>query len=239
MSRLSEQVFFNGYALNDVVPDSHVLDIIIGSILVEHKMRDGVASPGALFAGKRDGVRTIIIRVELPMEKSTALINYNKLRRWAESDMPQPMYLPDESRGYINVVLSSMTELSIGEWYQPIEMEFTAYDPYFYGVERVATVNTPFFVAGDIDIWYQIEAALPAAITSPAWTLDGNSVIAMTGQIGAGDLMIVTERGLVLLNDDSINASLSLATRFVRLTPGNHIITSAVDSNIKWREGYR
>lgn len=239
MSRLSERVIFDGKALQDMIPGAHVVDIVVYPIAIEHTAQEHAEGPGSLFVRKRDSVRPIRLRVELPMDKGMSMINYNLLRQWAESEIARPLYLPNEQRGYINCVLSSMTELNVWSWYEPVEMDFIAYDPYFYGVERVATANTPFVVAGDISTWYRIEATLQTAVASPVWIIDGITTVGLSGTIGVGNLVIYAERGLVTLGDNSINASLSMATRFKRLAPGKHTIVSTVASKIYWREGFR
>lgn len=239
MSRLSERVIFNGKVLQDMVPGAHLVDILVGQISTDHKVQEHADGPGSIFVRKRDSTRPIRLRVELPMDKGECMINYNLLRAWAESENPQPLLLPNAQRGYINCVLSSMSEINVWNWYEPIELDFIAYDPYFYGVERVATANTAFVVYGDISTWYRIEATLQAAVTSPVWLIDEVTTVGLVGSIGVGKLVIDAGRGLVTLGDNSINAKLSLATRFKRLSPGKHIIASTVTSKVYWREGYR
>ena len=239
MPQLSERVIFDGRALQDMIPGAHVVDIVVGQVSSDHKVQDHADGPGSIFVRKRDRTRTIRLRVELPMDKGACMINYNLLRAWAESDDPRPLFLPNEQRGYVNCVLSSMSEINVWNWYEPVEMDFIAYDPYFYGVERVATANTAFVVAGDISTWYRIEATLQAAVTAPTWLVDGVTTIGLTGSIGVGKLVINAERGIVTLGDSSINLKLSYTTRFKRLAPGKHTITSTVTSKIYWREGFR
>ena len=163
--------------------------------------------------------------------------NYSMLRMWAESEQPQPLFLPDYD-GHINCVLQSISALNIKTWYEPVVLVFAAYDPYFYGIARTASIGDTFTVAGDVDVPFQIRCTLDSAVDSPSWTIDGNTTIALTGSVGVGLLVVDTERGLVTLNGDSINSQISLATRFNDIAPGTHEIEGTAGT-VSWIERWK
>lgn len=235
---LHESIVFNGIELASHIPGSHITDINVGSIETEHVASARITRAGSLFSHKRDATRSISISVELPLDDREGIMrNYNLLRMWAESDQPKPLYLPDHD-GYIHCILDSMSELNIRTWYEPIEVTFIAYDPYFYGTERKSDIGENFLVSGDVSVPFEIECTLENAVESPSWLIDDAFTIALTGTVGAGTLVIDTERGLVTLNGDSINDQISLATRFNELSPGVHTITGFSGSVI-WIERWK
>lgn len=235
---LHESIVFNGIELTSHIPGSHVTSINVGQIEIEHVASARVSRAGSLFSHKRDTTRPISISVELPMDDREGIMrNYNLLRMWADSEQPQPLYLPDHD-GYIYCVLDSMSELNILTWYEPIEVVFIAYDPYFYGLPRSGDVGTAFYVFGDVSVPFKIECTIEEAVEAPSWLIDDVFTIALTGSVGAGSLVIETERGLVTLNGDSINSQISLATRFKELAPGKHTITGTA-GKISWIERWK
>lgn len=235
---LHESVVFNGIELASHIPGSHVTDINVGSIETEHVTSARVARAGSMFSHKRDATRPVTLSIELPIDNREGIMHsYNQLRMWAESEQPQPLYLPNYDR-YIYCILRSMSELNISEWYKPIEVSFIAYDPYFYGLTRNGDVGTTFHVLGDVAVPFKIECTIEEAVEAPSWLVDDAFSIALTGSVGVGSLVIDTERGLVSLNGESINAQISLASRFKELTPGKHTITGTA-GKIAWIERWK
>lgn len=237
---LSEKITLGGRELQAQVPGCHVLDINLGAIPVEHTAQARVLGSGSIFARKRDGVRTISLQVELPFERQDAIISYNKLRVWAETEQPTPMCLPNKGNGYINVILSTMSELSVREWYQPITLTFIAYDPYFYGMTRVANVGDTFRVRGDVPTPFKISLQVQAAIQNPKWTIDDKNVIALTGSVSVGALVIDGDQGgHITLGGESIDRQIDLVSRFTLLSPGLHQIKSEHGGIVSWTERWR
>lgn len=235
---LRESVIFNGVDLTGHIPGAHIVDIEVGAIEIEHATSTRILRAGSLFARKRDGARTISISVELPIDdREGCMRNYNMLRMWAESEQPQPLFLPDYD-GHINCVLQSISALNIKAWYAPVSLVFVAYDPYFYSLARAANIGDAFIVAGDVGTPFQIRCSIASAISSPSWTVDDQFPIALTGDVGAGALIVDTERGLVTLNGDSINSQIGLSTRFNDLAPGKHKITGTAGS-VSWIERWK
>lgn len=235
---LSEKIIFDGRELARHVPGIHVIDISIGSISREHNSQARTQRAGSMFASKRDSTRSITIQVELPLNKEEAALNYNLLQAWADSDQPAPLYLPNRVNSYINVVISDITELNIKTWYEPISLEFVAYDPYFFGVQCQESVGQRFRVAGDVETDFIIKSNNELAITDPKWLIDGKQFIGFTGSIGAGLLMIDTKRSIATLNGDSIMPKLNYDSRFYPLSPGYHTI-SGPSGTVTWTERWR
>lgn len=235
---LSERIIFNGRELSSQVPGAHVIEITVGNITIEHNAQPRIASPGSIYASKRDGIRPVTIQIELPFDKESAIINYNLLRAWAESEQPAPMYLPNKTNGYLNCIISSISDMDVKTWYEPITLLFTAYDPYFYGVTQQAECGEDFRVAGDAPADFVISKLNASAVASPAWLIDGVQHISFTGSVGAGLLTIDSEKGLAKLGDQSIMALLNYETRFTPLSPGYHTITGSGGS-ISWIERWK
>ena len=235
---LSERIIFNGHELSSQVPGAHVIEITVGDISMEHNTQQRISSPGSIFASKRDGTRTISIQIELPFDKEDAIINYNLLRAWAETNQPAPLYLPNRTNGYINCIISSVSNMNIKTWYEPVSLTFVAYDPYFYGVTQTADCDETFRVSGDADADFVLTKQNDAAIVNPSWLIDGTQHISFTGTIGAGLLTIDSSKGLAQLGNQSVMALLNYETRFTPLAPGTHTLTGSGGS-ISWIERWR
>lgn len=235
---LHESVVFNGIELASHIPGSHVIDISVGQIEIEHVASARVSRAGSMFSHKRDATRPIVISVELPIDDREGIMrNYNLLRMWADSEQPKPLYLPNHD-GYILCILESMSELNVRAWYEPIELAFIAYDPYFYCLPQTIEVGSQFHVNGDAPVPFKIECRIDAAVEAPSWQIDDTFGIALIGTVGVGSLVIDTERGLVTLNGESINSQISLASRFKELVPGKHTITGTA-GKIAWIERWK
>ena len=234
----SERIIFNGHELSSQVPGAHVIEITIGNIGIEHNSQARVASFGSIFASKRDSVRPISIQVELPFDQEAAIINYNLLRAWAESDQPAPLHFPDRTNGYLNCIVSGISNMSVKTWYEPITISFVAYDPYFYGVTQRTQCGEFFRVAGDAPADFIITMQNDAAISNPAWLIDDVQHISFTGSVGAGLLTIDSSKGLAMLGDQQIMSLLNYETRFTPLAPGSHSITGS-GGEISWIERWR
>lgn len=238
MSQLSERIVFDGRELGNSVPNAHVLDIIVGAISNAVYSQERGQGAGSIFAFARDGIRNIRISVELPLDQDAALTCYNNLRAWAASSQPARLVLPGTPPGHLMAVLTEMTELSMRDYYEPIDLTFTAFDPYFIGTERSEEVGNTFTVGGDVAADFVITATIAEAVTAPTWLIDETRKIALTGTVGVGTLTINTETGAVELNGDSIKAQIDLTSRFYPLEPGTHIITGP-DATITWSERWR
>ena len=235
---LSERIIFNGRELSSQVPGAHVIEITVGNIAIEHNAQPRIAGSGSIYASKRDGIRAVTIQIELPFDKESAIINYNLLRAWAESEQPAPMYLPNKTNGYLNCIISSISNMDVKTWYEPITLLFTAYDPYFYGVTQQVECGEAFRVAGDAPADFVITKLNASATASPAWLIDGVQHISFTGSVGAGLLTIDSAKGLAKLGDQSIMALLNYDTRFTPLPPGYHTITGS-GGFISWIERWK
>ena len=235
---VSEKIVFNGHELSASVPDSHVIDISVGSVSIEHNAQARVINAGSIFISKRDTTRTVTIQVELPLDRESALNNYNLLRAWAESNQPAPLYLPNCDKGYLQCILSAMGTMPVKSWYEPIELTFTAYDPYFYGETKTAECGSTFTIGGDALVDFTISMQNETALTDPAWTIDGVQKISFTGSIGAGLLLIDSSKGLATLAGQSVMTQLNYETRFTPLSTGNHTITGS-GGTISWIERWR
>ena len=166
------------------------------------------------------------------------MCNYNNLRMWADSEQPQPLYLPNHDCCYINCILSSMSELDVSTWYKPIEVVFVAYDPYFYGIKHSQLIGKSFSVICDAEVPFKIECDLTQSVSNPSWQIDSMYTIELLGSVGVGALVVDTERKLVTLNGDSINAQISMATRFHDLKPGKHTIIGTAGT-VSWIERWK
>lgn len=240
-TKINERIQFHSQYLDQAVENVHVIDIQIGAIALEHKTQARAAGAGSHFFGRRDATRKITIKVELPIDhQEDAAVNYNHLRAWADTVQPMPMKLPGQP-GTINCCLLSMSDLDLKNWYEPITCNFIAYDPYFYGTKKevlCTSAGAEFDVDGDADADFVITKTNSASVSNPAWLIDGVQHISFTGSVGAGLMVIDSQKGLATLGDQSIMPMLNYETRFNPLSPGTHIISGS-GGVLSWVERWR
>lgn len=237
---LSENLTINGIALSTAIPGAHVLDVLIGAVEYEHYSTARIKSVGSLFSHKHDGVRKITIKIELPINKQEdCLIHYSALRAWAEYEQPVQVYLPVNAREYgdtyINCILTSISDLDVRRWYEPIELVFTAYDPYFYGGSFLVQCGETFTVSnGNAPPKYSIYASLKQAQNGVYWSLDGKATITLNGLIGVGGLQVDPDTGLISLSGNSINHLLALDSRFFEISIGEQHVFSGTCGHLSY-----
>lgn len=235
---LSELITINGVELRSILPEAHVINIVVGAVEHEHEATARVIHPGSFFGRSRPGMRSVKVSFELPWDKENAIMNYGKLLAWAKSEQPVIVRLPNSNDRYLKCIFSSASELDLNQWYMPVEISFVAYDPYFYSrFPKKQAVGETIYNAGSVAVPYRIEVTLSSAVSNPQWLLDGVTKIALSGSVGAGSLVIDTANESVRLNGESIAAQLTLDSRFIDLSPGKHTITGTA-ATIHWTEGW-
>ncbi len=233
-------IMYNNVPLQTAVPKAQVTDIIIQPIPIEWKEVARIARHGSWLVRNRMTKRTVIVKVELPLDPSVAAMttNVRKLRMWAEASEERPLVLPDFPGKYLSCVLTGISNYSITEWYKPVELTFTAFDDPFFvsSVESTGTVGTTFSICGDVPAEPVIEHQISQTLTNPSWKLATGFTISLVGTFTSGTIRIDTQNGYVSRNGESIMRYLSPSSRFYRFPKGNHVITGPSGGKITWRE---
>jgi hypothetical protein len=220
-------VTYNGVALDDIAP------VLIGGEYpdppkVKVEWKDKPITIGSHFIRSRYEIRKIKIAFYLPVIDAEERAEYmSAIFGWARSPSPLPLKLSKRPGKYINAVLSEFPAASAEKWWEKLEIEFEAGDPFFYDDgEKAVAVGTSFAIESPEGIENaRIEWANPSTASSPAWVLDGITTITISGSVAAGAVLLYTNPIYATLAGTSIMDQVTIASRPFELAYGAHIIT--------------
>lgn len=231
---------YDGVQLQSACPKAQVVDIVVQPIPIERTSKARATGNGSLLVRSRLLPRTVAISVEFPLDPSIGAYaaNARRLRNWAERETECGLILPDYDGKCLNCVLTNESQYSIGQWYKPVTLTFTAFnDPCFISLEEtVASVGSAFTVSGDEPALVTIEHKITQTLTNPVWTLETGYIIALTGTYSSGTIIIDCEKGYVSRDGNSLMTSLLASSRFYRFPRGVHMITGPSGGKIRWKE---
>jgi len=231
-------VMFDGKAMDANISGLHILNITIGGVDIESNALARKRRAGSDFRWKRNATRTITILVELPLSKNDYADNVRKLRAWAESTEPKALRLPVHKSDLIYATLTSFSEFTLREWWNPIELVFTCWDPYFENVsENMAQIESTFTIGGNGDPSVHLTYNLDEVpLTDPEWRFEDGKTIKLTGTFNSGELDINFDRLTIYQNGTSVMRKLTLASRFPEFVPGTYQITGPSGGIVRWKE---
>lgn len=230
-------VVFGGRVLTESVPGARVLNIEIGAASIEAKSEARILRSGETFRRKRHGKRNIIITVELPLKQEGHAKRARMLRDWAESSEPMAMRLPAYIGEHeIFVLLTSDGGFSLRDWWLPVELTFTAYDPCFISQRwKSADTSSELFISGNEVPSSRLVRQITSKIDNPSWLIDGEKRIALNGSFASGEISIDFDALTVYHDGARIMEQLSPTSRFPIFSPGKHTITGA-GGQFMWKE---
>ena len=228
-------LLFNGVAFEDVTA-AKIVDIVVSPVTQAVTMVDRAVLSGADFVRIRGKTRTITVTFALlDQDRDARCESMEAIRRWAASDRPQRLMLPDRIGQYINAICTTFPQLSIREWWEVAQIVFTSYEPFFTSTaESSSACGTPFEVGGSQPPHMEIRATLSEAVQNPAWS-NGSQTITLNGSVGPGQLVIDLERQTITLNGNSLMTSYAFpASDFFSPELGYNNITG--QGRVYWRE---
>lgn len=229
-------ITFDGVSCFECVPDIKILEIEIDAAEIETSAQARAVRSGADFISNRYATRQIRISFELPFSDYAQQAAYRSLRKWATSAEPRPLRLPQYPGDEIHAILTSAGSYNEKEWYLPVELVFTAYDPCFVSVAwKQATAGTLFSVSGNDIALARVVCNLKASTQNPEFDFDTGEKIKLIGTLH-GEIVVDLERMSVTNNGSSAMGKLDITSRFPDLTPGRHSFTGPDDSIIQWKE---
>lgn len=230
-------VIFGGRVLTESVPGARVLDIEIGAASIEARTEARILRSGETFRRKRHGRRNIVVTVELPLKQDGHAKRARMLRDWAESQEPMALRLPAYiGETEIFALLTSDGGFSLRDWWLPIELTFTAYDPCFISQRwKSADTSSAFFISGNEAPSAKLSLQVATQIENPSWLIDNEKRIALNGSFGSGEILIDFDTLTVYHDGNRIMDKLAPTSRFPSFAPGNHTITGA-GGQIMWKE---
>ena len=230
-------VTFGNVGIDEAVAGIKILDVIIGAVNIENDTNPRIVRAGSDYRRRRHGTRDITVIVELPLNKDVYADNVRKLRAWAESDEPKALKLPAHKNDLIYASLTGFSEYSLKTWWLPIDLVFTAWDPYFENVnENTASIGSSFSIGGSGEPSCRIVHPITESITDPEWLFEDGKKIKLIGTFSSGEIEIDLDRLMVYHNGVSAMSKLTLTSRFPHITPGIWLVNGPTGGFFKWKE---
>ncbi len=229
-------IVFNGVALEQVAPVK-IVDIRVSPIAMTVAARQRPVRWGADFVRIMGGSRTVGIEFALLTDdRDTRQNQLAAITRWARSEAPGTLTLPNRRGACLEVLCTALPEPSLRQWWESkLRIVFTTYDnPYWTSLEeKSAPCGDSFMVLGDAPPLMRIERTLSTAASSQTYS-NGNESMTFS-QIPAGNLTIdLNRQTAALAGSGSIMAYYTFTSSFLIPRTGAQIISGT--GTVKWRE---
>lgn len=228
-------ILFNGIALEQVAPVK-IVDILVSPIQMTATARQRPVTWGADFVRMTGGSRTVSIEFALLTDnRDTRQAQLLEITRWARSDAPGRLEIPNRRGVYLEAICTALPSPSLRQWWESkLRIVFSTFDnPYWTSIgEKSVACGTQFAALGDAPPLMRIERTLSAAASSQTY---GNSSESMTfSTIPAGDLKIDLNRQTAAVGNTNIMQYYAFGSSF--LLPRTGIQTITGTGTVKWRE---
>lgn len=228
-------IVFNGKALEQVAPVK-IVDILVSPIQMSAVARQRPVTWGADFVRMSGGSRTVSIEFALLTDnRDVRQAQLQEITRWARSDTPGKLEIPNRRGVYLEAICTALQEPSLRQWWESkLRIVFTTYDnPYFTSsTERSVACGTPFIALGDAPPLMRIERTLSGAASNQTY---GNGSESMTfSTIPAGDMVIDLNRQTAQVGTTNIMQYYAFGSSFLLPMAGTQTITGT--GTVKWRE---
>ena len=161
------------------------------------------------------------------------------ITRWARSDKPGRLEVPNRRGVYLEAICTALPEPSLRQWWESkLRIVFTTFDnPYWTSVgEKSVACGTAFVALGDAPPLMRIERTLSGAASNQTYSNGSESMV--FSSIPAGNMVIDLNRQTAAVTSgtttSSIMGSYSFASSFIVPRTGAQTITGT--GTVKWRE---
>lgn len=228
-------ILFNGIALEQVAPVK-IVDILVSPIQMTATARQRPVTWGADFVRMTGGSRTVSIEFALLTDnRDTRQAQLLEITRWARSDAPGRLEIPNRRGVYLEAICTALPSPSLRQWWESkLRIVFTTFDnPYWTSIgEKSVACGTQFAALGDAPPLMRIERTLAAAASNQTY---GNSSESMTfSTIPAGNMVIDLNRQTAAVGNTNIMQYYAFGSSF--LLPRTGIQTITGTGTVKWRE---
>lgn len=228
-------ILFNGVALEQVAPVK-IVDIRVSPIQMTATARQRPVQWGADFVRMTGGSRTVDIEFALlTQHRDTRQHQLQAVTRWARSDAPGRLDIPNRRGAYLEAICTALPEPSYRQWWESkLRVVFTTFDnPYWTSIaEKSAACGTPFVALGDAPPLMRITRTLSSAAANQTYS---NGSESMTfSAIPAGELIIDLNRQTAAVGGESIMGAYAFGSSFLLPRTGAQTITGT--GTVTWRE---
>ena len=230
-------ITFNGVALEQVAP-VRIVDVHVSPIAMTATARQRPVAWGADFVRLTGGSRTVSIEFALlTMDRETRQNQLAAITRWARSDTPGKLMLPNRRGAYLEAICTALPEPSLRQWWESkLRIVFTAYDnPYWTSVEeKSVSCGTAFTVLGDAPPLMRIERNLLSSVENQTYSNGTESMTFTLIPIGLLIIDLNRQTAAIDSNVGSIMEYYTFASSFLIPRAGTQTITGT--GTVKWRE---
>lgn len=228
-------ILFNGVALEQVAPVK-IVDILVSPIKMTATARQRPVTWGADFVRMTGGSRTVTIEFALLTQGAdTRQTQLQEITRWARSDAPGRLEIPNRRGVYLEAICTALPEPSLRQWWESkLRIVFTTFDnPYFTSItEKTTACGTEFTVLGDAPPLMRITRTLTEREYDQVYS---NGTETMTfDEISTGFLLIDLNRQTAVLRSSSIMRHFTFGSKFIIPRTGTQTITG--NGVVRWRE---
>ncbi|HOO61955.1 MAG TPA: phage tail family protein [Bacillota bacterium] len=235
-------VKFNEIDITDIAP-VEILNIIVEKPEVIITAKERPVKSGVSFVRRKYGPRYVRVSFTLPVENAIDRANYfTALDDWLNETEPKTLRLQNHDGCYLMATFFEMSEPSERDWAEELELVFECQDPaYTSDTEYAVACGSAFGILNKETPLWRIEATYGSSQSSPDWVLDGTYTLALSGTVGAGELIINSEDQTIELDGTSIIDQMTIASRFFKDSRGNSAMTKGAhtivgDGTLYWRE---
>lgn len=228
-------ILFNGVALEQVAPVK-IVDILVSPIKMSATARQRPVTWGADFVRMTGGSRTVTIEFALLTQGAdTRQTQLQEITRWARSDAPVRLEIPNRRGVYLEAICTALPEPSLRQWWESkLRIVFTTFDnPYFTSItEKTTDCGTEFTVLGDAPPLMRITRTLTGREYNQVYS---NGTETMTfSEIFTGYLRIDLNRQTAVVTNTSIMQFFEFGSKFIIPRTGTQTITG--NGVVRWRE---
>ena len=235
-------IIFNGTALEQVAP-IQVVDIRVSPIQMSAVARQRPITWGADYVRMSGGSRTATIEFALLTDdRETRQNQLAAITRWARSDTPKKLELPNRRGMYLEAICTALPEPSLRQWWESkLRITFTTMGNPYWTVAgaKTGTCGTAIMVLGDAPPIMQIERTVSSAIADRQTYSNGTESMAFS-QIPAGNLVIDLNHQTAAVTSGTtvtnIMAYYTFGSTFLIPRTGAQTITGT--GTIRWWERY-
>ena len=230
-------IYFHNTALESIAPVM-IEDIRVGPIIQTPVARDRPINAGQTFIRAHEVTRSVGITFAIMEQNPDIRQRYiEAITDWALTDAPAAMQLPNHANKLLDVICTGLPEPSTRQWWESrLNLNFTAYDPYFYSItEKSAACGSAFVVLGNAPPKMRIERTLSSSASNAQYS-DGTNTMKFS-TIPAGNLVIDLNKQTAAVGSTSIMQYYSFDSSFIIPAVGTHTITGT--GTVIWRERWQ
>lgn len=231
-------IVFRGKALEQVAP-VRIVDILVSPIRMTATARQRPVTWGADFVRMTGGSRTVSIECALLTEnRDVRQRQLQEITRWARSDAPARLEIPNRRGVYLEAICTALPEPSLRQWWESkLRIVFTTYDnPFWTAIEeKSAACGTQFVVLGDAPPLMRVERAMSSSVHSMTYA-NGQESMTFSGitLLSSGTAEIDLNRQTAKIGSNSLMRYYEFGSTFLIPRIGTQTITGT--GTIKWRE---